>query len=87
MDIKKNVQEQEINTTTLQVTHRHLKVPEQVYLQSVNHLDPWNEAAYQEFIQKYLDEINDGGIVGMVRVRRESPYVYFDAAIRYPHGE
>lgn len=71
--------------TTLQVYHRRLRVPIDSYLQSVDEFtDPWNERAYQYFIQNYLNECHDQGIVGMVRQEQDSEYVYLDAAIRYP---
>lgn len=71
--------------TTLQIFHKRLKIPMSVYLDQVAQFtDPWNEKTYQWFIQHYLDEIKDPGIVGMVRQECDSDYVYLDAALRYP---
>lgn len=70
---------------TLQVYHRRLRVAVPAYLQSVTEFtDPWEERACQHFIQSYLDEAHDQGIVGMVREEHDTEYVYLDAAIRYP---
>jgi hypothetical protein len=85
MKITASIQEENSPVTTLQVYHRRLRIPITSYLKSVEEFtDPWNERAYQSFIQKYLDEINDQGIVGMVRQDHCEEYVYLDAAIRYP---
>lgn len=85
MSISNSVIEDSAQATTLQVFHRHLKVPLPKYLDSVGEFtDPWDERAYQHFVQEYLDELDDPGIVGMVRPERDSEYVYLDAAIRYP---
>lgn len=85
MSISNSVIEDSAHSTTLQVFHRHLKIPLRKYLDSVGEFtDPWDERAYQHFVQKYLDELDDHGIVGMVRQERDSEYVYLDAAIRYP---
>jgi len=71
--------------TTLQVFHKRLRIPLSVYFNKVGEFtDPWNEKAYQFFVQGYLDEIEDSGIIGMVRQEHDSDYVYLDAAIRYP---
>ena len=70
--------------TTLQVFHKRLKIPISIYLSQVAQFsDPWNEKVYQWFIQQYLNETKDFGIVGMVRQEHDSEYVYLDAAIRY----
>lgn len=71
--------------TTLQVFHKRMKIPISIYLNSVSgYTDPWNEKAYQWFVQQYLYETKDPGIVGMVRQECDSDYVYLDAALRYP---
>lgn len=86
MNFKDSIHEEHTpEITTLQVYHRRLRVPKDIYLQSVDEFtDPWNERAYQHFIQNYLNEYHDQGIVGMVRQEQDSVYVYLDAAIRYP---
>ncbi|MDQ7096829.1 hypothetical protein REC12_24860 [Desulfosporosinus sp. PR] len=71
--------------TTLQVYHRYFKIPIESYLNTVaDFLDPWEERAYQHFVQNYLETTNDEGIVGMVRQEKDESFVYFDAAVRYP---
>ncbi|BAE84048.1 hypothetical protein [Desulfitobacterium hafniense] len=71
--------------TTLQVFHKRLKIPLPVYLDGVAEFtDPWDEQAYQLFVQHYLDEMKDPGILGMVRQEHDDHYVYLDAVIRYP---
>jgi hypothetical protein len=73
------------NETTLQVYHRHFKIPVESYLNTVEEfLDPWEERAYQHFVLEYLQKNNDDGIVGMVRQERDENFVYLDAAVRYP---
>ncbi|WP_088226599.1 hypothetical protein [Desulfosporosinus sp. FKB] len=73
------------NETTLQVYHRHFKIPVERYLNTVtDFLDPWDERAYQHFVQQHLKTIDDHGIVGMVRQDKDENYVYLDAAVRYP---
>lgn len=86
MSILDSIQEEHTPAiTTLQVYHRRLRVPIESYLKSVEEFtNPWNERAYQHFIQNYLDGLNNQGIVGMVRQEQDSEYVYLDAAIRYP---
>ena len=85
MNIMDSVREEHTLATTLQVYHRRLRVPIESYLKSVEEFtDPWNERAYQYFIQKYLDDLNDQGIIGMVRQERDQEFVILDAAIRYP---
>ena len=71
--------------TTLQLYHRHYKIPLVSYLNTVtDFLDPWNERAYQFAVQQYLEETQDNGLVGMVRQEKDENYVYLDAAVRYP---
>jgi hypothetical protein len=73
------------NETTLQVYHRHFKIPVASYLNTVEEfLDPWDERAYQHFVHEYLQKNNDEGIVGMVRQEKDENFVYLDAAVRYP---
>lgn len=85
MSLRASVEEQGPAATTLQVFHRRLKIPVNVYLETVQgFLNPWDERAMQSFVEGYLQEQADPGIVGMVREERESDYVYLDAAIRYP---
>jgi hypothetical protein len=85
MRISESIQEEHAPLTTLQVFHRRLRIPLESYLNTVEEFtDPWNERAYQYFIQKYLEEINDQGIVGMVRQEHDQDFIYLDAAIRYP---
>lgn len=85
MDLVNSIREEHSPATTLQVYHRRLRIPIDSYLKSVEEFtDPWNERAYQYFIQKYLEETHDQGIVGMVRQERDQEAVYLDAAIRYP---
>ncbi|AGA69769.1 hypothetical protein Desdi_2344 [Desulfitobacterium dichloroeliminans LMG P-21439] len=67
------------------VKHHHLCIPISDYLEQVaDFTNPWDERAYQSFIQHHLYETLDEGIVGMVREHRDHEYVYLDAAIRYP---
>lgn len=85
MSLHENVLEQVPPLTTLQVFHRHLKVPMEVYLNTVQEFsEPWDERTYQFFVYKYLEESGDNGIVGMVRPEKDDDYVYLDAAVRYP---
>jgi hypothetical protein len=71
--------------TTLQVYHRHFKIPLKTYINTVaDFLDPWEERAYQYVVHQYLAEAKDSGIIGMVRQERDENYVYLDAAVRYP---
>lgn len=71
--------------TTLQIYHRYFKIPlEQYFNTVVDFLDPWDERAYQFVVDQYLKEMNDSGIVGMVRQEKDENYVYLDAAVRYP---
>ncbi|NMA69573.1 MAG: hypothetical protein GX958_09170 [Desulfitobacterium sp.] len=85
MNIIESIEVEDVSATTLQVFHRRLRIPISVYLEQMAHYpDPWNERAYQSFVQKYLEEINDPGIVGMVRQAKDEKYVYLDAALRYP---
>ncbi|KLU66696.1 hypothetical protein DEAC_c13630 [Desulfosporosinus acididurans] len=73
------------NETTLQVYHRYFKIPVEHYLNTVtDFLDPWDERAYQHFVQQYLKTTDDHGIVGMVRQDKDENYIYLDAAVRYP---
>lgn len=77
--------EEDTPITTLQVFHHRLQIPLESYLKAVEEFtDPWNERAYQFFIQKYLEEIQDPGIVGMVRQEHDADFIYLDAAVRYP---
>ncbi|MDR3587901.1 MAG: hypothetical protein P4L59_21710 [Desulfosporosinus sp.] len=70
--------------TTLQLYHRHFKIPIVRYLNTVtDFLDPWDERAYQFAVQQYLEETQDNGLVGMVRQEKDENYVYLDAAVRY----
>lgn len=70
---------------TLQIFHRHFKIPLNHYLETVaDFTDPWDERAYQHFVQERLKETRDQGIVGMVRQEKDDHYVYLDAAVRYP---
>ncbi|TGE34320.1 hypothetical protein [Desulfosporosinus sp. Sb-LF] len=74
-----------LTDTTLQVYHRHYKIPLETYFNTVAHfLDPWDERAYQFAVHQFLEETKDGGIVGMVRQEKDENYVYLDAAVRYP---
>ena len=85
MQISDTFREEHDPITTLQVYHRRLRIPLDYYLNSVKEFtDPWNVRAYQYAVQQYLNEINDHGIIGMVRQERDSQFVYLDAAIRYP---
>ncbi|MDR3602861.1 MAG: hypothetical protein P4L49_20680 [Desulfosporosinus sp.] len=71
--------------TTLQIYHRHFKIPLEHYFNTVTEfLDPWDERAYQFVVQQCLTEMKDTGIVGMVRQEKDENYVYLDAAVRYP---
>lgn len=88
MHIHDSVEERHFSSTTLQVFHRQLKVPLESYLTTVQKFpDPWNERAYQHFIHRYLQELGDPGIVGMVRKERFGDFLLFDAAVRYPVEE
>lgn len=85
MKISESIQEETQPVTTLQVYHRRLRIPIESYIETVKEFtDPWNERAYQYFIQKYLEETDDQGIVGMVRQDHDENTIYLDAAIRYP---
>ncbi|MGE4271687.1 MAG: hypothetical protein AB7E31_02265 [Desulfitobacterium sp.] len=67
------------------VDHQYLRIPISAYLKQVaDFTNPWNERAYQAYIQHFLNEIHDEGIIGMVRQHRDDQYVYLDAAVRYP---
>lgn len=80
-----SIQEESSSTVTLQIFHRHLKVPIDSYLNTVQDFtDPWDERAYQYFIHDYLEDLGDPGIIGMVRMEKDEDYLLFDAAIRYP---
>ncbi|TGE37707.1 hypothetical protein E4K67_13385 [Desulfosporosinus fructosivorans] len=71
--------------TTLQIYHRHFKIPIETYFNTVtDYLDPWDERAYQHAVHQLLEETNDRGIVGMVRQEKDDNYIYLDAAVRYP---
>lgn len=71
--------------TTLQVYHRHFKIPLETYFNTVtDFLDPWDERAYQHIVHQLLQEKQDRGIVGMVRQEKDEHYIYLDAAVRYP---
>jgi len=71
--------------TTLQIYHRHFKIPIEHYFNTVADFpDPWDERAYQHVVHQYLVETQDKGIVGMVRQEKDEKYVYLDAAVRYP---
>lgn len=73
---------------TLQVYHQRYKVPLREYLDTVQEFsDPWDERAYQYYTIKQLEQVNDHGIVGMVRQEHDHEYVYLDAAVRYPVAE
>lgn len=79
------VQEQDLPSTTLQVYHRRLKIPKESYLMAVSKFtDPWDERTCQYFVEQYLLESNDPGIVGMVRQELTNAHVLLDAAVRYP---
>lgn len=87
MRLQQKVEEQSPPDTTLQVFHKQLKIPLNLYLDTVAEFtDPWEERAYQYFVQKYLEELNDPGIVGMVRQERSVSHVFLDAAVRYPQN-
>ena len=71
--------------TTLQIYHRHFKIPLETYLNSVAEFcDPWDERAYQYVVHRHLEDAKDGGIVGMVRQEKDENYIYLDAAVSYP---
>ncbi len=85
MKLNSKIQEEVQPNVTLQVYHRRLKIPLSGYIETVQDFpDPWDERAYQFFVHKYLEEINDPGIVGMVRQEKDEEFVYLDAAVRYP---
>jgi len=74
-----------LSDMTLQIYHQHLKIPLGTYLNTVADFpDPWDERAYQFFVDQYLEETKDSGIVGMVRQEKDENYIYLDAAVRYP---
>lgn len=80
-----SIQEESSSAVTLQIFHRHLKVPIDSYLNTVQDFtDPWDERAYQYFIRDYLKDLGDPGMIGMVRMEKEEDNLLFDAAIRYP---
>jgi hypothetical protein len=71
--------------TTLQIYHRHFKIPLETYFNSVADFpDPWDERAYQFVVLQHLADTKDSGIVGMVRQEIDENYIYLDAAVRYP---
>ena len=85
MHLQPGIEETAPAPATLQVFHRRLKIPLNVYLDTVREFpDPWDERAMQYFVEGYLREQNDPGIVGMVREEKEPDWVYLDAAVRYP---
>lgn len=85
MSIFDSIEIEHTPATTLQVFHKRLRIPISTYLELMaDYPDPWNEMAYQRFVQKYLDQIDDPGIVGMVRQEKDEEFVYLDAALRYP---
>jgi|GEM_PF-3110165 len=85
MSIQESIIVDSTPVTTLQVFHKRLQIPLNVYLEVVKEFtDPWNEKAYQHFVEHYLKEVKDPGIVGMVRAEQDPEYIYLDAAIRYP---
>lgn len=85
MNLLKTIEELPDYAITLQIFHRNLKIPLNVYLDTVqNFNDPWQEEAYQFFAQKYLEEVSDPGILGMVRQAHDRDFVFLDVAIRYP---
>lgn len=85
MSIHDSVEEENFDSTALQIFHRRLKVPLDFYLNAVQEFtDPWDERAYQHFIHLYLQELNDPGIIGMVRKEQDGNFLLFDAAVRYP---
>ena len=70
---------------TLQIYHRHFKIPIETYFNTVtDFLDPWDERAYQHVVHQLLKASNDSGIIGMVRQEKDEHYIYLDAAVRYP---
>lgn len=74
-----------LSETTLQIYHRHYKIPLETYFDSVaNFPNPWDERAYQFVVQQHLEDTKDSGIVGMVRQENDEYYIYLDAAVRYP---
>lgn len=87
MHLQNIVQEQDQPLTTLQVYHRRLKIPKESYVRIVSDFtDPWDERASQYFVEQYLQELSDPGIVGMVRQELTDTHVLLDAAVRYPHS-
>jgi hypothetical protein len=71
--------------TTLQIYHRHFKIPIEHYFNTVADFpDPWDERAYQFAVHQYLEKMQDTGLIGMVRQEKDENFVYLDAAIRYP---
>lgn len=71
--------------TTLQIYHRHFKLPPKTYFNTVaNFPDPWDERTYQFVVHRYLTETRDGGILGMARKEKDENHVYLGAAVRYP---
>lgn len=71
--------------TTLQIYHRHFKIPLETYFNTVaDYLDPWDERAYQHVVHQLLVQSKDNGIVGMVRQDKDENFIYLDAAVRYP---
>lgn len=88
MQLENIVQEQDPPLTTLQVYHRRLKIPKETYINVLSAFtDPWEEQASQYFVEKYLEELDDPGIVGMVRQELTDTHVLLDAAIRYPQSK
>ena len=84
------VEEREVAGEIFQVSHRLLRIPREVFLDTVSlQREPFSEIAAQEFVEQYLQWCGDrDGVIGMVRIDEEDDVVVLDAAVRYrinPH--
>lgn len=79
------VGEREVAGEIFQVTHRLLRIPREIYLETVAQSEePFSEAAAQDFVEQYLRWCGDrNGVIGMVRLDEEEDAVVLDAAVRY----
>ncbi|GAB6100519.1 hypothetical protein JCM16358_23980 [Halanaerocella petrolearia] len=78
------IEERESDGFCLQVKHKALEVPKDIYLDNLNdYNDPFSEEAVQHLVEEYLDWKDEQGLIGMVRINEEADSVEIDAAVRY----
>lgn len=69
----------------VRVVHRRLRIPKEDYYKHLANYDESNfDDASQLFVQEYIENKNDQGIVGMVRSWEEDDWILLDATFRYP---